>query len=160
MARSDRTHGSERAQRLAVAPGEPAAGVLQPDIAVLAAALERVLRLERHAVAAVAARGLVDGIEAALPAFGVGAAREGIAAGDVADVGDAEHRRGIAAPDQGIGVEPPFIGDLTDRLENLGGVGDAGRGIETGHARPFLERRATPGVASWIGCSRKTTGNP
>ena len=37
-----------------------------------------------------------------------------------------------------IGVEPPFIGDIADRPENLRGVGNSGRLLDSGHARPFL----------------------
>ena len=137
MARSDRTHGSERAQRLAVATCKPAAGVLQPDF-LAAAAPEDVLHLIGHAFAGVALTGLGDRVEAALTVLGIDLLRKATAAGDVTEVGDAEHGRGIAAPDQCIGVEPPFIGDVTDRLENLRGVRDASRLFDSGHARPFL----------------------
>jgi hypothetical protein len=37
-----------------------------------------------------------------------------------------------------LGVEPPFIGDVADRPENLRGVRDTSRLLDSGHARPFL----------------------
>ena len=103
----------------------------------LSALLEGVLHLIGNAGAAVALAAVGDRVQAAVPVFGLDARRVGAAAGDLGDR-DAEHGRGIAAPAQRVGVEPPFIGGLADRIENRRRVGRAGRGIETGHARPFL----------------------
>ena len=151
MALSDRTHGSECAQWLAVATREPAAGVLQPDFLV-AAAPEDVLHLIGHAFAGVALTGLGDRVEATLPVLRLDLLRKASAAGDIAEVGDAEHRRGIAAPDQGIGVEPPFVSDVTDRLENFRGVGDASRLSEFGSRSPLFgnARSRRTLSAGWI----------
>ena len=135
MALVDYTHNPERAYRLAFGPGEPAAGIFQPDLHAIA--LEGVLHLIGHAFAGVALTGLGDRIETALPVLGLDLLRKAAAAADIGDV-DAEYRGGIAAPEQRIGVEPPFIGDVADRPENLRGVRDTSRLLDSGHARPFL----------------------
>ena len=144
--RFDDAHGAVRALRLSVGAGKPAAGVLDPG-SLFDAALESVLHLIGDAVAGIALAGLLDRIDAALAAIGVGAPRKAGAAGKIADVGDAEHRGGVAAPGQRVGVETPFIGGVADRPQDFRGVRDIGGSLELGHARPFLERHAVPGVA-------------
>ena len=75
-----------RTHRLAVAAGEPTAGVLQPDL-LAAAAAEGVLHLIGNAAACVAMTGSGDRVEAALSVFRFDLLRKAAAAGDVADVG-------------------------------------------------------------------------
>ena len=160
VARVDRAHDPDRAQRLAVRTGEPAASILQPESLCRVAALERVLHLIGNAVAGIMLTGLLERIYPALAAFVIDMLGVGLAARDLSRIGQAEDRCGIAAPGQGVAVEAPFIGDIADRAENLRGVRDTSRLIKTGHARPFLERLAAPGVTSPVGCSAETTANP
>ena len=87
MARVDRAHDAERAHRLAVGAGKPAAGVLQPDFLAVAAAPERVLHLIDNPAAGVVLSGPGDGVEAALPFFGFDVLREAASAGDVGGLG-------------------------------------------------------------------------
>ncbi len=158
VTRADRAHDSLRAQRLAIPTGEPAAGILQPDF--LVAALEGVLHLVGNALAGVAQDGLLDRVDAGLAALGIDKAGVGPAAANFSCVGNPEDRSGVLAPAHCVGIQPPYIGDVTNRSKNLVSVRDAGSGSKTGHARPFLERHAVPGVAFRTGCSGKTTGYP
>ena len=158
MAFGDHAHDAERAHRLAVRPGEPAAGVLQPDC-LAAAAPKAVLHLIGNAAAGVALTGAGDRVEPALPVFGIDVLREAAAAGDVGGIGDAEHGGGIAAPDQRIGVEPPFVSGVADRRENFRGVGDASRLFDSGHARLFLGTPRRAGRCLPDGLSGEVTGN-
>ncbi len=60
VARVDRAHHAVRAQRLAVGPGKPAAGILQPDLFAAVGVLEGVLHLIGNAGAAVALAAVGD----------------------------------------------------------------------------------------------------
>src|SRR5208283_131837 len=80
VAFGDRAHDPERAHRLAVAAGEPAAGVLQPDC-LAAAAPKTVLHLIGYATARIAMTGAGDRVEPALPVLGIDVLRKTAAAG-------------------------------------------------------------------------------
>ena len=75
----------------------------------------------------------MDRIEAALAVFGIDVLRVAFAAGDPGHIGDAEHRRGIAAPGQDVGIEPPCVSDIADRFKNFAGVGVNGLLIKMDH---------------------------
>jgi hypothetical protein len=65
-----------------------------------------------------------------LAVFGIDVLRVAFAAGDL---GHAETRRGVGAPGQGVGIEPPSVSDIADRFKNFGGVEVNGLLIKMDH---------------------------
>ena len=111
-----------RARRLAVGTGKPAAGILDPELCRRRRGGRHIQSDRARPARRRSAPGRVTASKAVLPVGRLDPLREGAAVGDLRDIGDAKHRRGIAAPDERVGVEAPFVGGLADGGENPGGV--------------------------------------
>ncbi len=143
----DDAHGAERARRLAVGAGEPAAGVFDPQQRFAARRrAQAVYDAVEHAMAVVALLRAHDRVEARLRAAVVeqlcvsASGRDGVAIADQEDVGR------VGAPGQLIAGDVPAVERFADGGENFGGVGFARRRgalravVAHGHPAPMASR--------------------
>ena len=164
MALVDHPDDALRPHRLAVAVGEPASGVLDPELLVGARGDQRILNLIGNAGALVAMRRLHHRINAGerggrIEQLGVGAA-----VGDCGRVTDHQHAGGVRAPGQRIALDRPRIRDLADRGHDLRRIERPGRGglhrLGCEHPRLGCEhrRRRALGAAAAVLAGSKNGG--
>ncbi len=118
-----------RAQRLAVLVGEPAAGILDPELRRARAHAQRILDLIGDAAAAVGFLRMENRVEARLRIAGIEQIGKGAAGRDRPAIAQPEHGGCVVAPDQAIGFDPPFIGGFARRTQNFRAIEAVGRGI-------------------------------
>ncbi len=166
----DDAHGAERARRLAVGAGEPAAGVFDPQQRFAARRRAQAVHdAVEHAMAIVALVRAHDCVEARLRAavveqLCVGASgRDGVAIADQEDVGR------VGAPAQLIAGDVPPVERFADGGENFGGVGMGRRRVALravvahGHPAPMASRvhrsRQQTAVPTKVPDDPKESGN-
>src|SRR6185312_871404 len=135
--RVDGADDAVRAGRLAVRAGEPAANVLDPDLAAVVLP-EGVFDLIGDAGAVVGRLALRHRIEAGLSRVGFDLLRINTATGDVRHAGNAKDGGGVFAPGERIAVETPFVGGLANGRENPGRIRRTRHLVDADHDCPLL----------------------